>query len=103
MPSPPFRHAPAVLARSSLQNRLVACVLSRRIDLLSSVPPIIELALTRCRGIGKMYTDRRFYLAGGMSEEEILRDFPSLTQDHIRDVLAYAAEREHRYVRHTAA
>jgi uncharacterized protein (DUF433 family) len=35
-------------------------------------------------------------LAGGMSEDEILRDFPSLTHEHIRAVLAYAAEREHR-------
>lgn len=43
------------------------------------------------------------YLAGGMSEEEILRDFPSLTREHIRAVLAYAAERERRYVTHTAA
>ena len=36
------------------------------------------------------------YLAGGMSEDEILRDFPSLTREHIRAVLAYAAERERR-------
>ena len=43
------------------------------------------------------------YLAGGMSEEEILKDFPSLTREHIRAVLAYAAERERRYVTHTAA
>lgn len=34
------------------------------------------------------------YLAGGMSEDEILTDFPSLTREHIRAVLAYAAERE---------
>jgi uncharacterized protein (DUF433 family) len=40
------------------------------------------------------------YLAGGMSEDEILTDFPSLTREHIRAVLAYAAEREHRYVSH---
>ncbi len=38
------------------------------------------------------------YLAGGMSEDQILADFPSLTREHIRAVLAYAAEREHRYV-----
>ena len=43
------------------------------------------------------------YLAGGMSEEEILRDFPSLKLEHIRAVLAYAAERERRYANHTAA
>ncbi|MGH7647389.1 MAG: DUF433 domain-containing protein [Gemmatimonadaceae bacterium] len=34
------------------------------------------------------------YLAGGMSEDEILADFPSLTRDDIRACLAYAADRE---------
>jgi uncharacterized protein (DUF433 family) len=43
------------------------------------------------------------YLAGGMSEDEILKDFPSLTREHIRAVLAYAAERERRYTSLTAA
>jgi uncharacterized protein (DUF433 family) len=38
------------------------------------------------------------YLAGGMSEDQILTDFPSLTREHICAVLAYAAERERRYV-----
>ena len=34
------------------------------------------------------------YLASGMSEEEILRDFPDLTRDDIRACLAFAADRE---------
>jgi uncharacterized protein (DUF433 family) len=48
-------------------------------------------------------TDVLEYLAGGMSEDEILTDFPSLTREHIRAVLAYAAERERRYVTMTNA
>jgi len=36
------------------------------------------------------------YLAGGMSEDEILADFPDLTQDDIRACLAFAAARERR-------
>jgi uncharacterized protein (DUF433 family) len=48
-------------------------------------------------------TDILEYLAGGMSEDEILKDFPSLTRDHILAVLAYAAERERRYASYTAA
>jgi uncharacterized protein (DUF433 family) len=36
------------------------------------------------------------YLAGGMTEAEILADFPSLTQDDLRAVLAFAAMRERR-------
>ena len=34
------------------------------------------------------------YLAGGMSENEILADFPDLTSDSVRACLAYAADRE---------
>ena len=34
------------------------------------------------------------YLAGGMSEPEILRDFPSLTTDDVRAALEFAAARE---------
>lgn len=36
------------------------------------------------------------YLAGGMSEEQILLDFPSLVLDDIRAALAFAANRERR-------
>jgi uncharacterized protein (DUF433 family) len=36
------------------------------------------------------------YLAGGMTEAEILADFPDLTRDDIRAVLAFAAARERR-------
>ena len=36
------------------------------------------------------------YLAGGMSEAEILEQHPSLTSEAIRACLAFAAERERR-------
>lgn len=36
------------------------------------------------------------YLASGMTEPEILADFPSLKSEHVRAVLAFAAERERR-------
>jgi len=36
------------------------------------------------------------YLAGGMSEDDILRDFPDLTREDIRACLAFAAARERR-------
>ncbi|MGA2571509.1 MAG: DUF433 domain-containing protein [Terracidiphilus sp.] len=36
------------------------------------------------------------YLAGGMSHEEILADFPDLTEEDIRACLAYAADAERR-------
>ncbi len=36
------------------------------------------------------------YLAGGMPEEQILADFPSLAREDIRACLAFAAARERR-------
>ena len=36
------------------------------------------------------------YLAGGMTEDEIVSDFPYLTREDIRACLAFAAERERR-------
>ncbi len=41
-------------------------------------------------------TDVLEYLAGGMSEDEILADFPYITRDDIRACLAFAADRERR-------
>lgn len=36
------------------------------------------------------------YLAGGMTEQQIVEDFPSLKPEHIRACLAFAADRERR-------
>jgi len=36
------------------------------------------------------------YLAGGMSEGQILHDFPDLAREDIRACLAFAADRERR-------
>lgn len=38
------------------------------------------------------------YLAAGMSEDEILQDFPDLTREDIRACLAFAADRERKLV-----
>ena len=38
------------------------------------------------------------YLASGMSEPEILNDFPDVTREDIRACLAFAADRERRLV-----
>ncbi len=39
-------------------------------------------------------TDVLEYLAGGMTVDQLLRDFPDLTEEDIRACLAFAAERE---------
>lgn len=36
------------------------------------------------------------YLAGGMTEDQILADFPSLSREDVRACLAFAAARERR-------
>lgn len=41
-------------------------------------------------------TDVLEYLAGGMSEDDILGDFPYITRADIRACLAFAADRERR-------
>jgi uncharacterized protein (DUF433 family) len=46
------------------------------------------------RGMRITVQDILEYLAGGMSEDEILSDFPELTRDDIRACLAFAANRE---------
>ena len=42
------------------------------------------------------------YLAGGMSVEEVLADFPELAAEDIRACLAFAADREQRVARECA-
>lgn len=39
-------------------------------------------------------TDVLEYLAGGMSPQEIVAEFPDLTLDDVRACLAFAADRE---------
>ena len=46
------------------------------------------------RGLRIAVQDVLEYLAGGMSEDDILADFPELTRDDIRACLAFAADRE---------
>jgi len=48
------------------------------------------------RGMRITVYDILDYLASGMSEAEILRDFPELTAEDIRACLAFAADRERR-------
>jgi len=48
------------------------------------------------RGLRITVYDVLEYLAGGMTIEEILADFPELTQNDIQACLAFAANRERR-------
>jgi len=48
------------------------------------------------RGLRITVYDVLDYLASGMTEAEILADFPDLTRDDLRACLAFAADRERR-------
>ena len=61
-----------------------------------AVDPAIRFGKPCVRGTRISVGDVLGYLAGGMSEAQILADFPQLTSDDVRACLAYAAERERR-------
>ena len=48
------------------------------------------------RGMRITVQDVLEYLAGGMTAEEVLADFPELTAEDLRACLAFAADRERR-------
>jgi uncharacterized protein (DUF433 family) len=50
------------------------------------------------RGLRITVYDVLEYLASGMSEDQILRDFPDLARADIRACLAFAADRERKLV-----
>ena len=61
-----------------------------------SVDPTIRSGRPCIRGTRITVGDVLGYLAGGMSEDQLLKDFPQITLGDIRACLAYAAEREQR-------
>jgi uncharacterized protein (DUF433 family) len=48
------------------------------------------------RGTRMTVTDVLEYLAGGMTHQEVLAEFPDLTEEDIRACVAFAADRERR-------
>jgi uncharacterized protein (DUF433 family) len=63
-----------------------------------SIDPAVRFGKPCVRGTRITVGDILGYLAGGMSEAELLADFPQLTRDDIRACLTYAAERERRTI-----
>ena len=68
-----------------------------------AVDPAIRFGKPCVRGTRISVGDVLGYLAGGMSEAQILTDFPQLTRADVRACLAYAAERERRTLSTPAA
>lgn len=60
------------------------------------VDPAVRSGKACIKGTRITVYDVLEYLAGGMSEDEILDDFPDLKREDIRAALAFAATRERR-------
>ena len=50
------------------------------------------------RGLRITVSEVLEYLASGMTEDDILQDFPDLTREDVRACLAFAADRERKFV-----
>ncbi len=61
-----------------------------------TIDPAVRFGKPCVRGTRITVGDVLGYLASGMSEQQVIDEFPQLTRDHIRACLAYAAERERR-------
>jgi uncharacterized protein (DUF433 family) len=61
-----------------------------------SIDPTVRFGKPCVRGTRVAVGDILGYLAGGMSDDQLLADFPQLTREDIRACLAYATERERR-------
>jgi uncharacterized protein (DUF433 family) len=61
-----------------------------------SVDPAVRFGKPCVRGTRIAVGDVLSYLAGGMSEDALLSQFPQLVRDDIKACLMYAAERERR-------
>ena len=60
------------------------------------IDPGVRFGKPVVRGTRITVGDVLGYLAGGMSEDRILADFPQLAREDIRACLAFAADRERR-------
>ena len=61
-----------------------------------TIEPGVRSGKPCIRGTRITVTDVLEYLAGGMSVDEVLADFPDLTEADVRAALAFAADRERR-------
>ncbi len=68
-----------------------------------TITPGVRSGKACIKGTRITVTDVLEYLAGGMTEAQILADFPALEPEHIRACLAFAAARERRLARRSVA
>jgi uncharacterized protein (DUF433 family) len=89
---------------SEMQERVVGLVLRQNAEYSSdmnwreriTIDPNRRSGKPCIRGTRITVQDVLEYLAGGMTVQQVLNDFPDLTSDDIQACFAFAAEREQR-------
>jgi len=61
-----------------------------------TIDPQIRFGKPCIRGMRITVYDILGWLASGMSTNDIIQDYPELTDEDVKSALAYAADREHR-------
>jgi uncharacterized protein (DUF433 family) len=61
-----------------------------------TIDPLVRFGKPCIRGMRITVYDVLGWLASGMTSNEIIEDFPELTGEDVKAVLAYAADREHK-------
>lgn len=61
-----------------------------------TIDPQVRFGKPCIRGMRITVSDILGWLASGMTEDDIINDYPELTSDDIKAALAYAADREHK-------
>ena len=91
--------------RSSVYGRVGICNDNKRMDYtkIITIEPGKRGGRPCIRGMRISVYDIAGWFASGMSESEIIDDFPELTTDDIRAAMAYVANREHHIVVSAAA
>ena len=60
------------------------------------IDPQVRFGKPSIRDMRITVSDVLGWLASGMSEADIIQDYPELTSEDVRACLAYAADREHK-------
>lgn len=68
--------------------------MEHRYNEIITIKPGVRSGKPTIRGLRYTVYDILSYLAAGMTKEEILEDFPDLTEADIQACLSFAAERE---------
>lgn len=61
-----------------------------------TINPQIRFGMPCIRGMRISVSDILGWLASGMTESDIISDYPDLTNEDIKAALAFAADREHK-------